>query len=198
MRFFLKPFPGEGNPAGLAIGGSIARHAGTLSVRYDVRGNLSKVEIPIAAEAPRRKERLWEETCLELFLGTAESGEYWEVNLSPSGHWNVCRFTRYREGMREEPAFTSLPFVVRIGPAALELSMELDVGNILPSGETVVAGVAAVIKTTDGGKSHWAIAHPALRPDFHRREGIALILPGDSMGGDSSGPSPLLPKSHLR
>jgi len=176
-RFFLKPFPGEGNPAGVTIGGSIARRADTLSVRCEVRGDLSKVSIPAAAEAPRRRDRLWEETCLELFLGTEDSGEYREFNLSPSGHWNVYRFTHYREGMREEGAIASLPFDVRIGPDALEISMELDVGTILPAGETIEAGVAAVIMTIDGGKSHWAPLHPASRPDFHRRDGFALILP---------------------
>jgi hypothetical protein len=180
LRFFLKPFPGEGNPAGIAIGGSIARSADTLSVRCEVRGDLSKVSIPLAAEAPRRQDRLWEETCLELFLGTTDSAEYWEVNLSPSGHWNVYRFDKYREGMREEPAFASLPFAVRIGPDALELSIELDGGKILPAGKDLAASVAAVIGATDGGKSHWALVHPASRPDFHRREGFALTLPGKS------------------
>ena len=177
MRFFLKPFAGEGNPAGVTIGGSIARRADTLSVRYEMRGNLSRVSIPAPADSPRRKDRLWEGTCLELFLGTADSGRYWEFNLSPTGHWNVYRFTRYREGMREEPAYTTLPFAVRIGPGALELSMELDVGRIIPAGEAIEAGVAAVIKTIDGGRSHWALAHPASRPDFHRRDGFALTLP---------------------
>jgi len=176
-RFLLKPFPGEGNPAGLAIRGSIGRSGDTLSLLYEVRGNLSKVRIPAAADAPRRQDRLWEETCLELFLGTESSGEYREFNLSPAGHWNVYRFTGYREGIGEEPALTSLPFAVRIGPDALELSMELDVGTILPAGQTIEAGVAAVIRTIDGGKTHWALAHPSLRPDFHRREGFALILP---------------------
>jgi hypothetical protein len=177
VRFLLMPFPGEGNPAALTIGGSIARSLDTLSVRFEVRGDLSKVSIPVAAEAPRRQDRLWEETCLELFLGTTDSTEYWEVNLSPSGHWNVYRFDKYREGMREEPAFASIPFAVRIGPDALELSMALDGGKILSAGETIEAGVAAVIRTTDGGKSHWAPAHPGPRPDFHRRDGFALILP---------------------
>jgi len=176
-RFLLKPFPGEGNPAGVTIGGSITRRADTLSVRCEVQGNLSKVSIAAAAEAPRRVDRLWEETCLELFLGTAESGEYREFNFSPAGHWNVYRFTRYREGMREEPAYASLPFAVRIGPDVLELSMELDVGKLIPAGKTIEAGVAAVVKTGNGGTSHWALTHPASRPDFHRREGFALILP---------------------
>ena len=177
QRFLLKPFPGERNPAGLTIGGSIGRSADTLSVRYEVRGDLSKVLVPAAAETPRRKDRLWEETCLELFLGTADSGEYWELNLSPSGHWNVYRFDGFRKGMREEEEVTSLPIDVRIGPDALELSMALEVGKILPAGATIEAGVAAVIRTIGGGKCHWALAHHGPRPDFHRREGFALTLP---------------------
>lgn len=175
-RFLLKPFPGEGNPADVTVGGSIARSADTLSVRYEVRGNLSMLEIPAAAEAPRRVDRLWEETCLELFLGTADSGEYWEVNLSPSGQWNAYRFTRYREGMREEPAYRSLPFRVRIDPGMLRLSLDFGIGRILPPLKVVRIGVAAVIRTIDGGRSHWALTHPGPLPDFHDPNGFALTL----------------------
>ena len=161
----------------MTIGGSIARRADSLSVRYEVRGDLSKVSIPAAAEAPRRKDRLWKETCLELFFGTEDSGEYWELNLSPSGHWNVYRFTRYREGMREEPAYTSLPFAVRIGPDALDLSMELGVGKIIPAGKVIQVAVAVVVKTVTGDTSHWALVHADPRPDFHRRNGFILKIP---------------------
>jgi len=179
-RFLLKPFPGEGYPAGVTIGGSIGRHADTMSVRCEVRGDLSKVSIPAAAEAPRRQDRLWEETCIELFLGTADSEAYWELNLSPSGHWNAYRFTRYREGMRGEPAITSLPYDLRRDPEALLLTAEFGIGKIVPAEADLAATVAVVIKTLDGGKSHWAQIHPASRPDFHRRDGFALILPSSS------------------
>jgi hypothetical protein len=175
-RFFLKPFPGEGIPAGVTIGGTIARCADTLSVRFEVRGDLSKVSIPIVAEAPRRKDRLWEETCLELFLGTGDSEAYWEFNLSPSGNWNVYRFTRYREGMREETAIALLPYNVRRDSEALVLTAEIGIGKIVPPDKSLAASVAAVIRTTDGGKNHWALAHPSSRPDFHRRDGFALVL----------------------
>jgi len=177
IRFLLKPFPGEGNPAGLTIGGSIGRRADALSIRWEVRGNLSKVAIPAAAEAPRRQDRLWEGTCLELFLGTSDSRIYWEFNLSPSGHWNVYRFTSYRKDMTEEPAITSLPFDVRRDPEILILTAECNVGKIVPAGKDLVAAVAAMVETGDGGKSHWAPDHPASRPDFHRRDGFALAIP---------------------
>lgn len=177
IRFFLKPFPEEGNPGGVSIGGSIVRRTDTLSVRYEVRGDLSGLSIPPAVETPRRRDRLWEETCLELFLGTAESAEYWEINLSPAGDWNVHRFTRYREEKREEPLFSSLPLTVRSERDSLELSIGLDVGKILRANETIDAGVAAVVKIVGGGTNHWALTHPGPRPDFHRRENFALEFP---------------------
>ena len=176
-RFLLKPFPGEGNPAGLTIGGSIGRRGDTLSVLCEVRGNLSRVRIPAAAGAPRRRNRLWEETCVELFLAIDDSGAYWELNLSPSGHWNVYRFTGYREGMREEAAIASLPIDVRSDPGTLLLAAECGIGAIVPAHRGIAATVAAVIRTNDEGRSHWAPSHPAYRPDFHRRDGFGLILP---------------------
>ena len=176
-RFLLKPFPGEGYPAGVTVGGSIGRRADALSIRCEVQGDLSKVSIPATAEEPRKQDRLWEDTCFELFLGAADSEEYWEINLSPSGHWNVYRFDRYREGMREETDITSLPFDVRRDPEGLLLTAEIGIGEIVPTGKDLAAAVAVVIKTSDGGKSHWATVHPAPRPDFHRRDGFALTLP---------------------
>jgi hypothetical protein len=157
--------------------GTIGRSADTLCIVYAVTGNLSVLAVPPAAESPERKDRLWEETCLELFLGAKGSDRYWEFNLSPSGHWNVYRFTSCREGRQEEQAFPYLPFCVRIEPGILRLSLDLDLGKILPAGETVEAGVCAVIQTTTGGTSHWAPVHPGPRPDFHRRDGFALTVP---------------------
>jgi hypothetical protein len=179
LEFSLKPFQGKGDRPDIRISGTIGRRAGTLSFRCAVQGDISELAIPLTAEPPAREDRLWEATCLELFLGIPGSRGYWEFNLSPAGHWNVYRFASYREGRREEPAFSSLPFGMRSGPGSLRLSMDLGLGNILPAGETVEAGVCAVIKTETGGTSHWALAHPGPRPDFHRREGFALILPGE-------------------
>lgn len=114
---------------------------------------------------------------MELFLGVKGSDRYREFNLSPAGPWNVYRFDGYREGMREDPAITSLPFAVRIGAGGVELSLELDAGTFIPVAETIDAGVAAVVKTVEGDTTHWALVHPAPRPDFHRRENFVLELP---------------------
>ncbi len=156
------------------------RRANALSVEYELRGDLSALSVPGPAGSPERRDRLWEDTCFELFLGPAGSDGYWEFNLSPAGHWNVYRFASYREGMREDPAFAALPFVVRAGSRTLRLSLDLELGRIVPAATDVEAAVCAVIKTRAGAVGHWALAHPGPRPDFHRRDGFRLEVPASS------------------
>ncbi len=173
-KFSLKPFRGEGKGLDLEVGGSIERRMDRLSIRCALMGDLSELAIPQPEGIPERKDRLWEETCLEVFLGPKDSERYWEFNLSPAGDWNVYRFDSYREGMREEPALASLPFGVRKKPEALEFYLELDTGKLLPAAEAIEVAVAAVIRTAKGDISHWALVHPGPRPDFHRRDGFKL------------------------
>jgi hypothetical protein len=179
LRFSLVPFPEERNSPEIRIAGSVGRRASLISLACTIGGDLSALAIPEPQPSPERKDRLWEDTCLEFFLGALDSEVYWEFNLSPSGHWNAYRFTTYRQGMQEEPAFASLPFRARKGPESLGLSMDLDIGKILPKGNAMNAAVCAVIKTIQGETSHWALTHAGHRPDFHRREGFALNLAGE-------------------
>lgn len=177
-RFSLKPFPGEDPPFEVKIDGTIGRSGDLLSLDCAIRGTLSEIELPPPAALPERRDRLWEGTCLELFLAEEGSGSYREFNLSPTGHWNVYRFASYRKGMREEEAFASLPFHFRRDPEALRLSLDLDLGKFLPAGKTIEAAVCAVVRSRGGGTSRWALAHPAPSPDFHRRDGFGISLPG--------------------
>ena len=176
-EFSLAPFPGQTDLPGIGISGTIGRRASALSVGWVVRGDLPALAIPAREAPPARKDRLWEETCFELFLGARGSGGYWEFNLSPAGRWNVYRFSAYRKGGQEEPAFASLPFGTRIGPGILWLSLDLDLAKILTACVDAEVGVCAVIRTKTGVSSHWALAHPGPRPDFHRRDGFALTIP---------------------
>ena len=66
---------------------------------------------------------------------------------------------------------------------ALGLFLALDIGKIIPAHKDMEIAVAAVVKTVKGGTSHWALVHPAPRPDFHRRDGFLLALSGDAPRG---------------
>ena len=172
--FGLQPFPGTAPPFPLGITGLITRRGHTLTVRYELRGELAAVALPGGAEPPLRRHGLWEETCLEFFLAPKNSPRYWEFNLSPAGDWNVYAFESYRRGMQEEPAFATLPFKVGQAPAALVLSLQVDLAGLIPTGENLEAAISAVIRGQDGGVTYWALAHPGPKPDFHRREAFLI------------------------
>jgi hypothetical protein len=174
--FSLQPFPSASPLPSLKITGHLARAGGNLAIRYELRGGLAEVAIPTIAEAPARKHGLWEETCFEFFLAVKDAPGYWEFNLSPGGHWNVYGFQAYRQGMREETAFGSLPFRVRRRPDSLLLSLEVDVESIVRADQVLAVAIAAVIKLKDGGATYWALTHPGSIPDFHRRDGFIMEL----------------------
>src|SRR5574342_158376 len=97
LNFSLIPFREREPVPDMDLTGSIGRSVTMLNVRYELRGDLSKLAVPARVEVPGRKDCLWEGTCLELFLGVSGSGDYWEFNLSPAGHWNVFRFADRKE-----------------------------------------------------------------------------------------------------
>jgi hypothetical protein len=139
-------------------------------------GPLAALVIPVPVGNPVRKNALWEETCFEFFLGGKDSDRYWEFNLSPAGHWNVYCFASYRQGMQEEPAFTSLPLSVQSQPDVLRLSTEVDLEKLIPAEQVLNVAISAVIKTMHGGITYWALTHPGPQPDFHRRDSFIIEL----------------------
>ena len=50
-------------------------------------------------------------------------------------------------------------------------------GIILDSILMLLLGLTAVIESTDGSLSYWALAHPRGVPDFHARAGWTARLP---------------------
>ncbi|GAB4547605.1 MAG: hypothetical protein Tsb0014_42300 [Pleurocapsa sp.] len=180
-NFNLQPF--SNFPLDLTITGNIIRHPNQLDISYLISGNLSAIAqrlalgetaIPSHNPMPQRKHQLWENTCLELFLGLKNTTRYWEFNLSPNGDWNIYRFTDYRQGMTEETAFASLPFDFKTNSHTLELNLTLNLEPIIPTTSNLAIGVTAVIKTQDNNLSYWALTHPGTKPDFHRRDSWIL------------------------
>ena len=112
---------------------------------------------------------MWRTTCFEAFLAADEA--YREFNFSPSTEWASYIFDGYRTGMREAPELAVPdPLEIGVGSAELEVSFERppDVRRM---------GLSAVIETTDGAMSYWALAHPSDKPDFHHPDSFVLELP---------------------
>lgn len=170
----LKPFS-AGAPE-IAISGAVGRYSNSISLTCALSGSLADIVIPPAAAPPRRRDRLWEGTCLELFLGPKNSERYWEFNLSPSGDWNVYRFSSYRSGMKEERAFRALPFSVEAAMDEVRFSLQFGGGPITLSDELLEAAVTAVIRDARGGMSYWALIQSGPEPDFHQRDSFIIEL----------------------
>jgi hypothetical protein len=176
QNFSLQPFQRTGLQVELKITGSITRRSNNLTICYQLLGSLNELLIPVQADAPARRNRLWEETCFEFFIGAGDTGPYWEFNLSPSGNWNVYRFKDYRREMHEELSLTSLPFYVGKHTETLRLELELDLDTIVPVEQAMKVAVSAVIKHMDGEVSYWALTHSGPQPDFHRQDSFIIEL----------------------
>jgi len=175
QSFALVPFPAGPRPA-VKITGKIARRAETLTIHYELRGELAAVALPPPADVLARRQGLWAETCFEFFLGAKNSPQYWEFNLSPAGHWNVYQFADYRQGMAAETAFAALPFSVQRQPDFWLLTLRVDLAKIVPADQTLEVGISAVIKLPEGGATYWALSHPGPQADFHRRDSFRVEL----------------------
>jgi hypothetical protein len=154
----------------------IVKYIEHLHISFELRKLPDSVVIPLFDPSrAKRKDNLWEHTCLEIFIGSKYGEAYKEFNLSPSGDWNVYSFKGYRKGMISDHAFTSLPFDVLLIPVrGLDLKIEID-NDLVPITADTLIGISAVLEHSNGIKSYWAINHPKPTPDFHAKEGwIAL------------------------
>lgn len=123
-----------------------------------------------------RKTGLWEETCFELFFGEKKFSPYWEINLSPSGCWNIFRFSDYRKNMTEETRITALPVRIARQPDVLEIYATIPMEKLLPVDPPIQVGVSAVIRAANGHLTFWALTHPGPKPDFHHKDAFCIDL----------------------
>jgi hypothetical protein len=176
--FSLLPFVAPSNfPPDVQLVGSLARSSGSLFLQYELSGNLSEILLPEQEAVPARKNNLWQKTCCEFFVAVRDSPRYWEVNLAPSGDWNVYAFESCRVGMNEEAAFHALPFQAERRPESFLLQLEFALAKIISKEQPIDLAVSAVIQLRDGRSSCWALTHCGSMPDFHLRESFVLKLP---------------------
>ncbi len=152
----------------------IGIHAASLSLRYRLTGAIDRIRVPAPA-SPVRTDALWQHTCFELFVGGAEGDAYIECNFAPTGAWAAYAFDGYRDGMR--PHTMAVPVIAASASAAtLVVEVSVALPSSLSADRCLPMGIAAVVESSDGLLSYWALAHPADRPDFHHPGGRVLRL----------------------
>ena len=176
-HFVLHLFQEEHFIKHLHIHGSLVRSATSLQVSYELSGNVDDVLLPPPpSSSPRRKDGLWQATCFEFFVAATGSPQYWEINLSPSGDWNVYAFTEYRHGMHEEAALAALPCTVHRQLESYRLALDFPLAQLIAPDQPIEVAISAVLLGDNGQRGFYALTHCGSQPDFHQRESFLLRL----------------------
>lgn len=175
LSFLLQCHPDGVDPCITAIRVSLARRPdGGLDLGWRLEGDVAGLTVPaVGAALPR--ERLWAHTCCELFVAPEGGEAYREFNFSPSGQWMAFDFAAYRQRVAD-PQLSGPRLSLSREAHALSLAVDLPAA-CLPAGDCRLA-LTTVVELADGSHRYWALRHPPGRPDFHHRDGFALVLKG--------------------
>ena len=181
MHHTLKLHPDSHRAAVAQIDVAVTRARGQLTLTYLITGKIADIRLPPPA-ARARTDGLWQHTCFEAFVRKSPSPRYYEFNFAPSTQWAAYRFRGYREGMVSVEDMPS-PLIESRQTAetySLQAALKLDAQPSLPADDVWHLNLTAVIEETNGHKSHWALAHPAAKPDFHHADCFVLEVPPES------------------
>ena len=174
-RWPLRPHPATPCAVVQRLDVSLARAPDGWRLTYMLAGALTALRLPPRSEHPGPADGLWRHTCFEAFVGTAGSPRYREFNFSPSGDWAAYAFAAVRQRDPSAPAGPAPRIACTHDARTLSLDAWLPIGA-LPVADGVL-GLSAVVQTTDGALSYWALAHPCAQPDFHQAAGWTARLP---------------------
>ena len=145
-----------------------------LALDYELLAPASELIWPAATTPPERRDELWQSTCLELFIAKPNEPRYWEINLSPSGDWNVYRLSGYRQGLQAEPSIQRISLNSQSAADRHQLHARVELPPALSEVAPLEANLCAVLEHANGSNSYWALCHPGSEADFHARAGFVL------------------------
>jgi len=164
----------------IAASGSV-NAAGLLTLEFLLHGDLHKLklpqQLPTPAQRPVRRDELWQHTCLELFARVGAEPGYLEFNFSPHGDWAAYEFADYRGARRNLESAACTVRSSREGNS-LRVRAALTVPSMAATGQPASwqLNLAAVLESSDGALSYWALRHPRALPDFHDPAGFSCTL----------------------
>jgi predicted metal-dependent HD superfamily phosphohydrolase len=169
----------------MTISYRVMRSERMLTVDYTLQGDVSNCKIEQQQiESPYRTEqRLWEHTCLEVFVSPAASLRYAEYNVSPTGNWSIYSFSNYRQLVDTHENIYARPVTVQMTKLSAELvsfRVSVNLSDTLDTDDIAGhfdVGLAVVLETNEGTLGYWAVEHTRDDvPDFHDRRSLSLQL----------------------
>ena len=143
----------------------VTRKGDILSLSFHVSGGYT-FRGPTAIGS--RVTGLWEDTCFECFLANSAEQSYVEFNFSPTGDWQVFRFSDYRFGGQLDSNWAPHDFYHRQEtPSEHQFNFEM---RLLEGAwpESPLLQAATVIRQPEE-MLYYALSH-GRRPDFHLRD----------------------------
>lgn len=144
----------------------------TLNVGFWIRDPNQLIQWPEMVSAHPRADYLWEQTCLEVFIGVRDEDFYREINLSPSQAWQVYQFEEYRypEDMPPQAAYDIELNQLKRTHYGLNVSLDLTefMLKYKLKWEDLYLGLTAVLQTPEGAQ-YYAMQHSSPNADFHNK-----------------------------
>ena len=169
--------PLENQKLNITVG--VAFDQKTLSLEYLCQGDLTGVKWPELKTDPTRQDNLWKQTCYEAFISWGNSPLYWELNVSPSGDWNLYSFDSYREGQALENRIEWIDIVdIQKSNHSQRMKLNLDLSPLLPliKSSELCLGLSAILVREDHSQTFWALDHKGDQPDFHLKNSFLIKL----------------------
>lgn len=141
------------------------------AIRLEFNWKDMQGQIILPTEPPAgRQHELWNQTCFEAFLRPKNGSGYFEINLSPTGAWNIYRFETYRAP--QPPTEFLEAEVLEIKQTRESLSARIRLPGLDLS--LIEASLCAILKLKNEKTSYWANRHSAHQPDFHHPDSFIL------------------------
>lgn len=117
------------------------------------------------------REKLWEDTCFELFIFEENSNQYREINISPTGDWTFFKFKGIRQ--LEYIDQDSCPLETMSYNRKQHL-LEIILSPKISLNSTHLLKPHCILKSPDTKNlMYFATKHPFEdRPDFHNLDGV--------------------------
>ncbi len=154
----------------------VAVRGGCLELTYSLKGSCEQLDGydrgAFSSSVCERKDHLWEQTCLEAFLADESKKDYWEMNVSLSGDWNIFCFSDYRQARTEENRSQVYKNNAYFSKNEIYFSclwdlMQLDI-------KKARIGISMIANYKDGQQDLLALAHDGAIADFHKRSSFLL------------------------
>ncbi len=140
-----------------------------IEVTFVVHGDLENLYVPAKNSKPKRLDDLWKTTCFETFVKPKMAQNYYEVNASPSGDWNLYQFSDYHKDMAEASSVKDFKIQSILEKNSLTCSYFINLKEISLPNKNLDIGLSCILQTKAGELSYWAVNHQKQKdkPDFH-------------------------------